>query len=397
MKRKSIVILSLVLSVALISCGNNAESKEVTEPEAQLENTQEPKLEEAKYTFEEIGESEYKICINFGEIIAVANSDNLLGGMDSDGDIVYEPKYSWFTYSDDMLTLKDYSDSGIGKKYYQSLDGKVTIDSVNGLSIGIHEDFKNGYAVVCLEDSNGEYQDTYKIIDKQGNVVLENDKADAFYTRSGDGNVYLTDSFLVYEGYKKDLTPMTEEEISEDMSINIGKIINADGLYVIRKQEENTSALYDKETKQAITDYNILVEPRKVGNNYILAKQEASEPEPYWYIINDKYENVAKLDFDFIYTNTPEVIKDKIVLIYEGGDKATILDDNGNVFKETSYDYIYEIGAVTYCVVDDKIGILDDEFNEVVAPEYDNITEFIDGVGYAQKGDMMYKVTANDK
>lgn len=399
MKRKSIVLLSLVLSTTLIGCGSN-EPKEVpkVQTQTQVENSQETKIEMPKYSFEELGESEYKITIYMDEIIAIRTGENLQGYMDKDGNIVCEPKYTWLTYGDGMLALEDPnpSGSGMGKRYFQSLDGKITIDKVNGLSIGNHEDFKDGYAVVCLLDSDGEFQDTYKVIDKQGKVVLENDKEDAFYRRGENGNIYLTDGYFVYEGYKKDLTPLTEEEISKDMSLNVGQVTYADGLYVIGNSEDTITAFYDNETKQAISDYNIFVNPRKVGDNYIVAKQDENEEQPYWYIINDKYENIAKIDFDFVYTNTPDVINDKIALFYEGGGKTTIIDDKGNVFKELSYDYIYQLDDVVYCVVGNKIGILDAAFNEVVAPEYDEITEFNDGVGYAQKGKMMYKVKANN-
>lgn len=402
MKRHSIVILSLALAMVLTSCGSTETTEKPGETTEQVENTENENTEETTdatpYNVEELGEFSYNLDINFGEIISIRDNNQLKGYMDAEGNILCEPKYQWLTYSDGMLTLEEPSDSGVGKKYYQSLDGDVTIDKVNGQDIAMTNDFTDGYASVCLYNSDGEVEENYKIIDKQGNVVLETEIPNTFYRRDEDGNFILRDSDEIFAVYKSDLTLMTEEELSQNENLDGDEIFYVNGVYVVEEYGYNPVAIYDKEKEQAITDYSILVEPIKVGDNYLVAKQGVNEETAYWCIINDKYEEVSKLDLEFDYTNTPIVVNDKIVLYYEDGRSPKVLDENGNVFKETKYDSIYSIGTENdiYFTIDGKTGMLDQDFNEVIPAEYDWMTEIVDGVGFAQKGEVLYKVTANN-
>lgn len=402
MKRHISLVLSLGLATVLVSCGTSGETNEnpsVTTEQETVESKEEPKIEVAPYTVEEMGEFNYSVQVNYGDIITIMDENQLIGYMDADGNILCEPKYERVGYSDGMLTLEDPSDSGMGKSYYQSLDGKVVIDQVNGQGIAHTENFSNGYAKIDLLDSDGEYEGTDKIIDKQGNVVLETDIPNAFYHRDEDGNFILRDldKGKIYEVYKKDLTPMSAEEISENEDLDGDDVVYADGLYVVQEYGYNATALYDKEKEQVITDYKVYVAPRKIGENYLLAKQDANDEDAYWYIINDKYENLAKLDYDFDFAYTPDIINNKIVLHYEDGSSPKILDELGNIYKETNYDGIYAIGANNdvYFVVDNKTGMLNKDFNEVIPAEYESNTEIVDGVGFATKGNVLYKITAN--
>lgn len=391
MKKYNLVILSIVLTAVMTSCGNsdNSNNSNNTEVVEEVENTV---IEEYNYSFEEIGDVDYQVWNHYEDIYSTYK-DGVMGYIDLEGNVLCEPKYQWVAYGDGMLTLELMNDDGTSKKYYESLDGTVTIDNVDGMEIAAAEDFKDGYAIVRLFDENGDFQQYDKVIDKQGNIVLETDRLVTSYRRDEDGNFILTNGMDIFEVYKKDLTPMTKKEIKSNEELDGDYVSYKDGVYIIADMAAYT-ALYDNEKEKVISDYNIGFGPEKVGNNYLVAIAETPQTLPVYYIVNEQFEKIATIDFEFNYSVMPRVIGDKIILMYRD-EPVRILDENGELYKETDYYTIYQnkYGTI-YCAKDGGVGLLDKDFNEIIAPEYDYITEIYNGVGLAQTGTMLYKVTA---
>ncbi len=386
MKKYSIVILGVLLGIIMTSCAG-AETSTIENI-----NKEVVEIKDMNYVVEEIGEVDYQVWNHYEDIYTIYK-DGYMGYMDLEGNILCEPKYFWVSYGDGMVTIEE---RDTGKKYYQSLDGSVTIDKVDGMEFAATEDFKDGYAIVRLKDEEGVFQEFDKVIDKQGNVVLETDKTSTFFRRDKDGNYVLTDGLEIFEVYKKDLTPMSKKEIKANEELDGDYVQYKDGLYVIADKAAYT-AFYDNEKRKVVSDYVVGFGPVKVGSNYLVALADTPMSSANYVLINDAYEEVAKINYEFNYTLMPEVINDKIILRYKD-EPVKVLDENGELYKETEYYTIYQdkYGTI-YCAEDGYVGLLDNDLNEVVAPEYDYITEVFNGEGLAQKDNMLYKVTATEK
>ncbi len=394
MKKKLLLPISaILLTLALTSCGNTAETTTQPETETTTEETSTTELE-----VKELGEFNYKLSSGSEDIVTFTDPETgLVGYMDYDGNILSEPQYFHVGYSDGMLLL---TDSETLQETFQSLDGSTSFDTVDGKKIAGANYFINGYTTVRLVDVNaGESveNDYDTLIDKQGNVVLETNIPNTHLNCAENGDIVLYDeNGKVLTAYKPDLTEMTPEELASNENYDNDDIIQIGELYVQKADGGPYTNLYNNETGESASDTTLLATVQQVGDNYVYV----SDNDPnFTYTVVDKYANelavldcnLDPLERDLVLT----IVDDKIILLNDEF-KARVFDSNGNLIKETNYDNIYQIDNypdLIYCKVGDKIGVLDKDFNEVIPPEYDSISYVSDNKVLAVKDNTLYQFT----
>ncbi len=396
MKKKIILPISaLLLTLALTSCGNTTDT--ASQPETQT--TTEETATTTEPQIKELGEFNYTLSSGTEDIVTFTDPETgLVGYMDYDGNILSEPKYFHVGYSDGMLLL---CDSETFLYTIQSLDGSTSFDTVNGKKIAGVNYFVNGYTSVLLINGNTTEEliqnDYDTLIDKQGNVVLETNTPNTYLICNENGNIELFDENAnILKVFKPDLTEMTAEELASNENYDNDDIIQIGELYVQKADSGPYTNLYNNETGESASDTTLIDSIQQVGDNYVYVSNAYPN---FRYVVVDKDANelavldcnLNPLERDLVLT----VVDDKIILLDENF-KARVFDSTGNLIKETNYDNIYQINDnsdLIYCKVGDKLGALDKDFNEILAPEYDSISYISDNKILAVKDNKLFQIT----
>lgn len=403
--------LGVVLGLALIvtSCGTETKEEpvkaEATENAEQENSTEQEEKQTVLYKYEvtEVGEFKARLDRSYdGVTVFAADGDkDLYGALDSDGNVIIEPQYDYLSYGDGVFTISNTTEDYSYYYTYANLDGKTIIENVEGVAIIDAQDFEKGLALVTLEDDfgAGRYLGDYTYaIDKTGKIVISatsensslyfNEDKDLMFEYNRDGEIVNI--------YNLDGTKASEEVFNEE-NYNGDNIYEVDGIYYIKDTTDTVNdsyAIYDNESKTALTEYIYLYSaPEKLGNNYLVYKVTDSETGYNYVIIDNKGNEVYQVSENYNEISYPEVFNDKLILNFVN-DKAIVLDENGNVYKETNYDMIYgSYGEETVgCMLDNQVGYLDADFNEMVEPKYDEFTNINNGKGFVVSDGVIYKV-----
>ncbi len=392
MKKKLILPIStIILALTLASCSDTPDT--TTQPETQTTTqttTEAPAPTEIEV--KELGEFNYILENGFEDIVTFIDPETrLVGYMDYDGNILSEPKYFYVGYSDGMLLL---SEPETTLYTIQSLDGTTSFDTVDGKKIDGTNYFKNGYTTVTLQDVNDGYS---TVIDKQGNVVLETKIPNNRFDIDEAGNFVLSDeNGKVLKVYKPDLTEMTAEELASNENYDNDDVVQIGELYVQKANGGPYSNLYNNETGESASNTTLISSIQQAGNNYVYVSDE--DPNFIYTVVDKDANELAVLDCnlnplerDLVLTTTT----DNIILLNDEF-KARVFDSTGNLIKETNYDKIYQLSDkpdLIYCHIGDKVGALDKDFNEIIAPEYDNISYLSDNKILAVKDNTLFQFT----
>ncbi len=392
--KKHIAIMALGLSLLVTSCGT-----EKTEDTTQ--QTSEPSASK-DYTVTEVGAFEgTRLERNYEgvTIFAVEGEQNLYGALDSDGNVVLEPQEAYLSYGDGLLTMARENENGAIRYTYANIDGTPVIETVEGVEIVDATDFEDGYALVTLNNELGEgrnYGNYGYLINKDGEVVIQAQSKDTALVRDGDLILELGGETGIVDIYNLDGTK-ADKEVFEDENNDADEVYESDGIYYIRNEADDVNhsyAIYDNESEQAITDYvYTFYAPEKVGNNYLVTKISENPEEQNYVIIDNKGNEVFQISENYKNIMYPEVFNDMLIInSYEN--KAIILDENGNLVKETSYDIIdsFTDSDILGCSSDGYVGYLDSELNEIAAPTYDGFTNTYDDEGLLVKDGVLYKL-----
>ncbi len=397
---KKLMIIAIGLMMTLTSCANS-EGKEATQTQVEkLEQSETTK--EAKYVVTEVGAFDGGLFANYGNItvFTVAEDKTLYGALDSDGNIIIEPTYDYLSYGDGLLTDAYALEDGTIHYSYLNLDETVAIETVDGAKITVAQDFENGYALVTLADEIGadrHFGDYSCVIDKTGKVVVKASSKDTkVVINEDDLIVESTEDGKIVNIYNLDGTKASEDVYNKE-NYNNDNIYEIDGIYIIKDTADTKNesyAIYDNVNKKAITDYIYLYYgPSKVGNNYLVHKVSEVENEYNYVIIDNKGNEVFQVSENYKDFYYPEIHGDDLILTLTNGG-VIVLNENGTVHKELDYEMVYGLIKSDFliCRKEEKIGVLDADYNEVVEPIYDNFGAIYDNKGLLTKDGMLYKL-----
>ncbi len=393
--KKYIAIMALGLSLVITSCGNEQpeETTEITEPSSSK-----------TYALTEVGEFEgTRLDRNYEgiTIFAVEGEQDLYGALDSDGNVVLEPQEAYLSYGDGLLTMARENEEGAIRYSYADIEGTPVIEMVEGVEIVDGTDFEDGYALVTLNNELGEGRNfgSYSyLINKDGEVIIQAQSKDTALVRDGDYILELGGETGIVEIYNLDGSK-ADKEVFEDENYDADNVYESDGIYFIRDEEDNVNysyAIYDNESEKAVTDYvYTFYEPAKVGDNYLVTKISENPNEPNYVLIDNMGNEVFQISETYKNIMYPDIVNDKIIINPYEGD-AIVLDENGNVYKETTYDVIDGlIGSdIMLCAEGEYLGLLDSEFNPIVEPIYDDVVNAYDDKALLLKDGILYKVAA---
>ncbi len=384
------ICLALGMTMTLVSCGATAEQTLIEENILRADQIT------TEYEIVELGEYNYKLYDSYGEIYTIMDDKGQIGYLNNKGEILAKPQFSTVSYGDGLVTINPVIDSSEPYYYYAELDGTPVIEDVEGKKIITAGDFKDGYAIVELENqgnSNSYLPNT--VIDKQGNIVISVEAVDTFISRDKEGRfiVYNTNSEFI-EAYNEDGSKIPESDLANIENYDGDDIIEENGLY-ITTDNEFKSAIYDINKDEVISEYRLMAYPiSKVGENYFIAP--IVDDKIKIQIIDSTGNLVKDLTTEYGNINNPVVVGDKIILNFKDEKNAIILDENGEVYKETNASYVFQtLEGTTICMVNNQgtnqYGYMDHDFNVILKPEYDNVSSIYNGVGVMQKGNKFYQ------
>lgn len=400
--KKNIIKIGLVLGLTfmLAGCGNKTENVENAENTENNATTDAENKEESKTTYEvkELGEYEYELYLTYDDLYIINDKDLNFGCMNTKGEVIVEPQYEGLSYGDGVLTIRKPQGEGINAYYYYAdLDGTPIIEEVDGKKIVFAQDFKDGYALVTLEVPNevASYV-TNVVINKKGEVVYRRE-----LDESGDVGVFRDE----YDGnivdlkfnkiFNSDMTELAESEKAKLENYNNDDIYQRGEVYY-KVNENGERAIYDINERKEISKYRAeAYDTLKIGDNYAIFPFEGDDTMCVQ-IIDAKGNIVKDLAEGYESILQPMADGDKLVLIFADGKKVVVLDQNGEVYKQTNLDYVSKTlngTRISYVSSGETSlnGYLDEEYNEILPAEYEKIGGIHSGVGVMQNGNMFYQ------
>ncbi len=382
-------IVTLVTAAAILfsSCGNEVD---VNSPAKIQENTVNDAF---NINIKEIGDFskyDFRSLLEEDGVFSITDSDGNIGFLSVDGEILVEPKYvGAMNLSDSLVFVVDQLDN----RYYIDLEENIVIDNVEGLRLGIGDNFVNGYAVVALYDSDNEViQNNTCVIDKNGEVILRPTDQNQYFWKIDD-NVY---------AFGTEYNSFNCEKILDlsgnELDISNFENYDNDNIYYLEEQDfyyilDNTTgvyAVYDNVKGESVTDY---IYTSFIGD---FGKYPVGLTYDNKYIfINNKGETI--LDLSTLYPTgvVADVLNDeKIVVNFNGDNTVKLIDFDGNLIKDTDFTHIsYFIDGLAIVMIGDKYGYCNEDLIEVLEPIYDAVTFAYDGSGLLVKDGILSKFT----
>ncbi len=418
-------ILILLTLFLMVSCSRNVEIKEksdVINVESNEETTEAINEDMDKYKITYLRDFEgYELGYNLDnddDIYQIVDINEKVGFIDSNGNIVVKPQYDYAYQYGDII---DVSDKENEYDYFVNFKGEVVLDSVNGrkmyTAVGIDDDLEENYFIVSLYNEDGSVENKNYIIDSKGNIKYETEEnygispflhvRGVCYVVSMDSNF---NSYDKVEFIMSDGSPVPESDVERYTDIFNNYMTNnktfEDGTYFVAEGKEergfDRGAIADKYTGELITGYDFRqVTIEMVGKNFVVEKFE--EDGNLSLCIIDNKGNIIKNMEDVQGYNAINSLGDYFSLSFYIG-KASIFDEKGNLVKETNYDGIYKEYDGTIKIVnengedwdDSTYGYLSEDLEEMLPPEYDQVTGIYNNTALVVKDNKLYRFDINN-
>ncbi len=403
MKKTILISTLLLMSMFVYGCSSDAsenttESIDVTKTE---EDTVETVIEGEAVgvqAIKNLGE-DYLQGNNEGYYMFFSPETNGNGIMDSDGEVIIEPTYFYIEYTDGLFLA---TDAPATEWYFLNIDGTLAFNNVDGYKISNTAGFNDGLAIVTLMDSETQEFVKEAVIDKTGNILIQNDEVEGVYTKVDDTYVFSNTYTSVSLGNYDYITHVYSEDGTE---LNLADFENYDGddIYefedIYFQQDPNTLnfAVYDIESEKNISDFDIVSgtygsigDTDKIGDNYVVTKFDG---ENFSRVLMDGEGNtVFDIEANYPTAGTYFECDDKLLINLEEGNASVVLDENGTLIKELPFicDFVEDYG--TY-YGDVGLGIINSDFEVVTVRYYNYIGKVVDGSCLVSADGILYKLT----
>ncbi len=406
MKKFILVSSLLLMSMFAYGCGSETETDEAETTEVtdttEVE-TEKIASENEAFTVEEIRDlgEDCVVSDNDGYYMFYSKESNANGIMDSDGNVVIEPEYFYIEYTDGLYFVMEDGTY----MYFLNPDGTVAFDTVDGYKIGFSSGFDDGLAIVRLMDEANPDFAKEVVVDKKGNIVIQNDEPEGMYTKIDDTYVFANNYSTVSLSNYNEITHVYSEEGTE-LSLSDFENYDGDDIFefedIYLQQDPNTLcyAIYDIESGKAISEFNLtsgnfgsIGDREKIGDNYIVTKIIGDSFSRV--LIDSKGNTVFDIDATYPEAGTYFECNDKLLINLTDGNKSVLLDENGTLVKELNFicNTVDDYGI--YHGDDGGYGIVDSDFNTVTDTRFDSLGNIVDGSCLAVVDGVLNKLTIN--
>ena len=207
----------------------------------------------------------------------------------------------WPSFTDGTLLILT-SESKFG---YYDTSGKIVVKPIYDVA----GNFIDAVAVVGTKDDNDKYH--FKVIDKKGETILSIKEK---YEMTQD-NTFLFGYLLVKEEDRFVL--LNKKGEAKKLSAKIKDVLTYNDRFVIFKNEEDEVGVVNH-------DGEIIIRPKYKSINFISTDSFLASTEDKSYILNDKGDETAALDYKYVFP-----CYQSGYLVSDNGKTYTLVDANG--------------------------------------------------------------------
>ncbi len=414
-KFRSIVILQALF--LMVSCSSNVETKEKSDVEnIEIKEDINADTDKNKYKITYLRDFEgYELGYNIDnndDIYQIVDRNEKVGFINSNGDIVVKPQYDYAYQYGDIIIVSDEEYS-----YFVNFDGDVVLDNINGRKMARAVGLNDEYFIVGLYNNDGSEEKKNYIIDSKGNIKYETEENYGIGISIDDPNIcYVVSMDSYFNSYDKvefinyDGSPVPESDVEKytDMFNNYMTYNKTfpDGTYFVAEGKDepgyDRAAIADKYTGELVTGYDFrAITIKAVGENFVVEKFD-EEGNLRLCVIDSKGNVIKVIEDEQVYHSNSSL--GEYVSVSYFNEKANILDQNGNLVKQTDYDRVYKNLNGTIIIVDDgdneeyddsTYGFLSEDLEEMLPPEYDEFTEIYNNTALVVKDNKLYRFGIN--